>query len=86
VGGETRQSELDSPLSPYRIDAQVWAATWSPGQHIAIRYKASNPTKIRLADNPAEITAVGSLRFALYLVFPGMLLILTSRSEPVDYR
>lgn len=84
--GETRQSELDSPPSPYRIDAQVWAGTWSPGQHIAIRYEASNPTKIRMADNPAEITATGSLRVALYFLIPGMLLILTSRPEPVDSR
>lgn len=86
VDVETLQSELDSPPSPYRIDAQVWAGTWSPGQHIAIRYQASNPTKIRMADNPAEITAAGSLRVALYFLIPGMLLILTSRPEPLDSR
>jgi hypothetical protein len=81
VADETRQSELDSPASPYRMDAQVWAATWSRGQHIAILYKSSNPDKIRLADNPAELTAMGSLRVAFYFLVPGMLLILTSRSE-----
>jgi hypothetical protein len=37
VAGETRQSQLDSPGSPYRMDAHVWAASWSPGQRIAIR-------------------------------------------------
>jgi hypothetical protein len=84
VAGETRRSELDSPGSGYRIDAQVWAATLSPGQHIAIRYLPSNPSKIRLADNPADATAMGSLRVGLYLFVPGILLILASRSEPVD--
>jgi hypothetical protein len=53
VEGESRQSELDSPASPYRMDAQVWAATWSRGQHIAILYNSANPSKIRLADNRA---------------------------------
>ena len=86
VAGETRQSELDSPGSPYRMDAQVWAASWAPGQNIAILYKASNPSKIRLIDNPTEATAVGSLREALYFFLPGMLLILISRSERVDPR
>ena len=86
AAGETRQSQLDSPPSPYRLDAQVWAASWSPGQHIAIRYKPSNPTKIRLVDNPAELTAMCSLRVALYFLIPGMLLILTSRSDGVDSR
>lgn len=86
VAGETRQSELDSSPSPYRMDAQVWAATWSPGQHIAIRYKPSDPSKIRLADNPAEVTAIGSLRVAFYFFVPGILLILTSRTERVEVR
>jgi uncharacterized protein DUF3592 len=81
VAGEIRQSQLDSPGSPYRIDAQAWAASWSQGQHIAILYKPSDPSKIRLIDNPAELTAMGSLRVALYLFLPGMLLILTSRSD-----
>ena len=86
VAGETRQSQLDSPPSPYRLDAQVWAASWSPGQHIAIRYEDSDPSKIRLDNNPAEITAMGSLRVALYFFIPGTLLILTSRSERSDAR
>ena len=86
VAGETAKSELDSPPSPYRLDAQVWAASWSRGQHIAIRYKASNPGKIRLADNPAELTAMGSLRVAFCFFVPGMLLILTSRPERLDCR
>jgi hypothetical protein len=86
VESETRQSELDSPASPYRMDAQVWAATWSRGQHIAILYNPSNPSKIRLADNPSEVTAMGSLRVAFYFFVPGILLILTSRRERVDFR
>ena len=84
VAGETRQSELDSPGSPYRMDAQAWAASWSEGQRVSIQYEPSNPSKIRLADNPAEITAIGSLREAFYFFLPGVLLILTSRSERVD--
>jgi hypothetical protein len=81
VAGETRQSQLDSPGSPYRMDAQVWATNWSPGRHVAIRYEDSNPSKIRQDDNPSEITAMDSLRVAFYLLLPGMLLMLLSRSE-----
>ena len=79
VAGEIRQSELDSPPSPYRIDAQLWAASWPQGKHIDILYKPSNPSRIRLVDNPAEVTAMGSLRVAFYFLVPGMLLILVSR-------
>ena len=86
VAGETRHSQLDSPGSPYRMDAQVWASNWLPGRHIAIRYENSNPNKIRLDDNPFEITAMDSLRVALYFLIPGALLILTSRPDRVDSR
>ena len=86
VAGEIWQSELDSPGSAYRIDAQVWAASWPHGQHVAILYKPSNPSQIRLVDNPAELTAMGSLRVALYFLILGTLLILTSRSDRVDSR
>ena len=41
AAGEARQSQLDSPGSPNRLDAQIWAASWSPGQHIDIRYENS---------------------------------------------
>ena len=58
-----------------------WLPSWSPGQHIAIRYMPSNPSKIRLADNPAEVTAMGSLRVAFYFCVPGLLLIQLSRPE-----
>jgi len=84
AAGQTRQSQLDSPGSPYMLDAQVWAGTWSPGQHIEIRYKNSTPSKIRLDNNPAAITTLGSLRFAFYFVVPGIFLTLTSRSERAD--
>lgn len=86
VLGQTRQSDLDSPPSPHRIDAQVWAATWSAGQHIAIRYKPSNPAEVRMADNPADLTAMGSLGVAFCFLVPGVLLMLTSRSERLDSR
>ena len=86
VAGETRRSQLDSPGSTYQMDAQVWASNWSPGRHVVIRYKDSNPNKIRLDDNPSEITAMGSLRVALYFLIPGALLILTSRPDRVDFR
>jgi hypothetical protein len=83
VAGETRQSQLDSPGSAYPLDAQAWAGSWSQG-HIAIRYLPSNPSKIRLSDNPAEVTAMGALRLAFYFLVPGMLLILKSQTARVD--
>jgi uncharacterized protein DUF3592 len=86
VAGETRQSQLDSPSSPYGMDAEVWASNWSPGRHVVIRYKDSNPNKIRLDDNPSEIAAMGSLRVALYFLIPGALLIMTSRPDQADFR
>jgi hypothetical protein len=78
--GEQRQSHFDSPASPNRIDAAVWAARLSRGQQVAIFYKPSDPGNIRLADNPAEATALGSLRLALYFLAPALLLTLTSRT------
>jgi len=84
VAGEIRRAELDSPGSPYRIDAQVWGGSWLPGQHIGIRYKPTNPSKIRMVDNPAEATAMGSLRAAFYFFLPGILLTLSLRSDRVD--
>jgi uncharacterized protein DUF3592 len=86
VAGETRRSQLDSPGSTYQMDAQVWASNWSPGRHVVIRYKDSNPNKIRLDDNPSEIAAMGSLRVALYFLIPGALLIMTSRPDQADFR
>lgn len=84
AAGETLQSQLDSPASPYLLDTQVWAGTWSPGQHIEVRYEDSNPSKIRIEHNPSAITTLGSLRFAFYFLVPGILLTLTSRSQPAD--
>ena len=81
VAGKTRQSQLDSPFSPHLLDAQVWASTWSPGQHIDIRYQDSNPSRIFLDDDPSAITAIGSLRFAFYFLIPGILLMRISRPE-----
>jgi hypothetical protein len=84
VGGETRQSMLDSPGSTDRIDTEVWAARMSRGQRVAIFYKPSDPSRIRLEDNPAEATASGSLRVAFYLLIPGLILILISRPNRLD--
>jgi hypothetical protein len=81
IAGETRQSELNSPASAHRIDAQVWGSTWSPRQRVAVLYKPSNPQEIRMAYNPAEITATGTLRVAFYILAPGLLLIWLSRSN-----
>lgn len=76
VGGKTLQAQLNSPDSPYRIDAQ---ASLSPGQSVAILYESANPSRIRLANNPAEITVTGSLKAALLFLLPGLLLVFASR-------
>jgi hypothetical protein len=81
VAGETRQYELNSPSSQSRIDAEVWAARWSRGQRVAILYKNSDPSRVLLADNPAELTTLGVLKLALCLFIPGMLLLAASHSE-----
>ena len=77
VAGKTLQSQLDSPASPYRIDAQ---ASLSPGQSVDILYEAANPSHIRLANNPAEITVTGSIKAALLFLIPGLLLTFVSRT------
>jgi hypothetical protein len=79
VAGKTLQSQLDSPSSAYRIDAQVWGGTLSPGQSVDILYKSADPSSIRLANNPAEITVTGSIRAALLFLVPGLLLAFASR-------
>jgi len=76
VGGKALQSQLDSPTSPYRIDAQ---ASLSPGQSVDILYESDNPSHIRLANNPAEITVTGSVKAALLFLVPGLLLAFASR-------
>ena len=81
VAGKTLQSELDSPPSSYRIDAQAWGGELSPGRTIDILYESSNPHRIRLANNPAEVTVVGSIKAAFYLLVPGLLLVFTSRPK-----
>jgi hypothetical protein len=80
VAGDTRQAELDSPSSRYPLDAAVWAARWSSGQRIAIFYKNSDPARVLLADNPAEATPWGALKWALCLFAPGLSIRLASRS------
>jgi hypothetical protein len=79
VAGKTLESQLDSPSSPYRIDAQVWGGTLSPGQSVNILYKSDSPSFIRLANNPAEITVTGSIKAALLFLIPGLLLAFASR-------
>lgn len=81
AAGTTLRSQLDSPGSAHRIDAQVWGASLAPGQKVDILYQSANPNHIRLANNPAEITMTGSIKAALFLLVPGLLLVLTSRPE-----
>ena len=76
VAGKTLQSQLDSPASAYRIDAQ---ASLSPGQSVDILYESANPSRIRLANNPAEVTLAGSIKAALLFLIPGLLLAFASR-------
>jgi hypothetical protein len=51
----------------------------SPGQSVDILYKSADPSSIRLANNPAEITVMGSIRAALLFLVPGLLLAFASR-------
>lgn len=74
VGGKNLQSQLDSPSSPYRIDAQVWGGQLSPGRSIDIRYKELDPSRIRLANHPAEITVGGPIKAGFFFLVPGLLL------------
>lgn len=85
VSGKTVDSQLDLPSSAYRIDAQGWGGTFSPGRSIEILYDSSNPRRILLANNPAEVTLVGSLRFGFYLLVPGLLLLFLSRARQEPY-
>ena len=81
--GKTLQSQLDSPYSPYRLDAE---ASLSPGETVEILYESANPSRIRLASNPAEITVTGSIRAALLFLVPGLLLSFASRPRYDSYR
>jgi len=81
VAGETLHSELDSPVSAHRIDAEVWGAQMSPGRTIDILYKSSNPQRIRLANNPAEITLFGTIKGAFCFLVTGLLLRLASQPQ-----
>jgi len=81
AAGTTLQSQLDSPSSAYRIDAQVWGASLAPGQKVDILYQSANPSRIRLAKNPAEITLTGSIEAAFMFLAPGLLLVFASRPE-----
>ena len=81
AAGTTLQSQLDSPASAYRVDAQVWGASLAPGQKVDILYQSANPSRIRLANNPAEITLTGSIEAAFLFLVPGLLLVFASRPE-----
>lgn len=65
--------------SARRIDAQVWGESLSPGQSVDILYESANPSRIRLANNPAEVTLAGSMKAALLFLVPGLLLAFASR-------
>jgi hypothetical protein len=82
VAGETLHSELDSPASSHRIDAEAWGAQMSPGRSIDILYKSSNPSRIRLADNPTEVTLIGTIKVTVCFLITGLILVLASRPKP----
>jgi len=80
VGGKSLRSQLNSPYSPYRIDAQT---SLSPGQSVEILYESGNPSHIRLANNPFEITVTGSIKAALLFLLPGLLLAFAAKVRPI---
>jgi hypothetical protein len=79
VAGKTLESELDSPSSASRIDAQVWGGLLSPSRAIDILYDSSNPSRIRLANNPAEVALIELMKGALFLLISGLVFLVTSR-------
>lgn len=81
MAGKTLQSELDSPSSTQRIDVQVWGASLSPGQGVDILYESANPSRIRLANNPAEVTLIRSTEVAFLFFVSGLLLAFASRQR-----
>jgi hypothetical protein len=81
VAGQTLQSQLDSPASTHRIDAQVWGTVLSPDHSVDILYQSSDPHRVRLANNPDEITSIGSIKAALCCLAPGLLLVFASRKR-----
>jgi hypothetical protein len=82
--GRDWQSPLDSPGSPHKFEREVWASTLSPGSSVAIRYYTADPARIRLADNPVEITAAEAFRATCYLLVPGVLLVMLSRRNKAN--
>ncbi|HXC00269.1 MAG TPA: hypothetical protein VNU74_07695 [Terriglobales bacterium] len=104
VGGESRQSKLDSPLFTQKREAEAWASQFEPGRQLTIIYDPLDARRIRRADDPppGQYAAGPSIRYyplgmggpdvtvesaavpmkaALCLLLPGILLILSSRSE-----
>lgn len=79
AAGKTLQSQLDSPSSAHRIDAQVWGASLAPGQRVDILYKTTNPNRIRLANNPAEVRVTGVTEAAFLFLVSWLLLGFVSR-------
>ena len=53
----------------------------SPGRSIDILYKSSNPSRIRLANNPAEVTLIGTIKATFCCLVTGLLLVLASRPK-----
>lgn len=63
----------------HMIDAQAWGGSLAPGRSVDILYKSANPSRIRLANNPTEITLMGPVKAALLFLIPGLLLAFLSR-------
>jgi len=89
ANGETRHSQLDfGPAFPSKLDAQIWAAHFQPGQQIPILYRPSDPARIRFAgDYPSSYaTASATLNLAVWLLGLGFLAILAARSDLFGFR
>lgn len=81
VAGEVRESQIES--LPFRrlTDVMNWANLFPPGHRLQIAYNPSNPGVISLVEEPAPLTgALGVLKFALCLLIPGVVLILSARA------
>ncbi len=51
-------------------------ASLSPGPRVAILYESANPSRIRLASNPAEVIRTESIKVASLFLVPWLLLAL----------
>ena len=80
VAQSVREGQLDSPRFYYEIDALKWADRFPTGRQLPIVYKPSDPSDIRLVDEPPPfLNALTMVKVAFWLFIPGLLLIRSSR-------